>query len=83
MSSSTTNSHFLTEEERKKLLDSIIAFFLDERDEEIGLVAATNVLDFIEAEVAPTIYNRAVEDVSTSLKEHFEEVQFKLQELKK
>jgi len=36
----------ITDEQRKKAIDEIIAHFLDERDEEIGVVAAGEFLDF-------------------------------------
>lgn len=78
-----TQISVFTDEERKKIVNKIIAFFLDERDEEIGLVAANTILDFIELEVLPITYNRAVDDVSWALKKHFEELEYKLDELKK
>lgn len=75
--------NLFTKEEREKAVNTIISYFLDERDEEIGIVAASSVLDFVEQELAPTIYNRAIEDIKTVLKKEQEELEFKLSELRK
>lgn len=74
---------FFTEEEKKIIIEKIIAYFLDERNENIGIVAATNVLDFVEQDIAPAIYNHAVDAAVNSCKENQEELNFKLEELKK
>ncbi len=74
---------FSTEEQKKKMIDKIISYFLDQRDEEIGILAATDVLDFIEQEIAPHIYNQAIDDATNSYKEYLEELEYKLSELKK
>ena len=73
----------LAEEERKKAVESIISFFLDERNEEIGMVAATGMLDFFEREIGPKIYNKAINDSRTALKEEMEELDYKLSEIRK
>lgn len=75
--------NLLTKEEKAKAVDSIIAYFLDERDEEIGIIAASNILDFFEQELAPKIYDKAVDDAKTVIKQELEEFDFKLSELKK
>jgi uncharacterized protein (DUF2164 family) len=60
---------FESEEKRKKYLNEIIAFFLDERDEEIGVVAAEKVLEFFWQSLAEDIYKKAIIDMKSLLKE--------------
>ncbi|SHH98050.1 Uncharacterized conserved protein, DUF2164 family [Clostridium collagenovorans DSM 3089] len=52
----------LTSEERKKLLEEIKCFFYEERDEEIGVIAAENLLDFFMDTMGKQIYNKALDD---------------------
>lgn len=52
----------LSKELRQDLLGSIKEFFLKERDEELSDFQASLLLDFILAELAPPIYNQAIED---------------------
>lgn len=73
----------LKPEEKTRVIKDIIAYFLDERDEELGLIAASNLCDFIEQKVAPRIYDQALEDAKATLKEEFEQLDWKLSELKK
>ena len=76
-------SALLTSEARKKAVTDIIAHFLDERDEEIGIIGATSLLDFFEQEIGPSIYNVAVDDMRTALKNELEEWDYKFSELRK
>lgn len=73
----------LTKTEREKAINDIIAFFLDERGEEIGVVAAGNVLDFFEKDISPRIYNRTLDDVRDALKQELEAIDYKLSELRR
>lgn len=75
--------NLLSKEEKEKVIEDIISYFLDERDEEIGVIAASNLCEFIENEVGPKIYNKAVDDVQNQLQEKLEELNFTLRELKK
>ena len=52
----------LSDSQREKLMDEIKAFYLDERDEEIGIIAQMQILEFFEEKLAPIIYNRALDD---------------------
>jgi uncharacterized protein (DUF2164 family) len=83
MQTKTPPISYLSEAERKVAVEKIQSFFLDERDEEIGFVAADDLFSFIETEIAPQIYNRAIDDCRTKLKEQLAEVDFVMSELKK
>lgn len=48
---------------RREALASIIRYFKEARDEEIGQIAAGNLLDFVLQEIGPSIYNKAVADI--------------------
>ena len=47
---------------REDMIHSIKGFFLDERDEDLGDLASSLILDFIIDELAPEFYNQGVED---------------------
>lgn len=64
----------LTAEERVRVQKSIVDYFLTEREEEVGLIAAGEVLDFFLQRVAPLVYNHAIEDVRNLLASEFERV---------
>lgn len=70
----------LPKEDRGKAIDRIISFFLDELGEEIGIIAASELLDFFESDVAPMIYKKAILDSKKIVKEHFEQIDFSLTE---
>lgn len=50
----------LTDERKRKCIDKIIAFFYDERNEKIGVIAAENVLEFFMEEVARNAFRSEV-----------------------
>lgn len=52
----------LSEEQKKKLNEEIKAFYLDERDEEIGMIEQMQLLQLFEEKLAPIIYNKALDD---------------------
>ena len=52
----------LPDETRAALVESIQAYFRAEREEEIGDLQAGLLLDFVVAEVGPSLYNQGVAD---------------------
>jgi len=52
----------LPDRTRSELIYSIKRYFLEERDEEMGDLQASFLLDFVVKEVGPTIYNQAIKD---------------------
>lgn len=52
---------WLTQEERDRLIEGIQQYFLDERDEELGRIAADSLLDFFCEELEPLILPRCIE----------------------
>lgn len=49
-------------EKRADILHKLQAYFREERDEELGDLAANLLLDFIEREIGPIFYNQGVKD---------------------
>ena len=54
------NNIKVTKEKRDDMVRAIKSFFLTEREEELGDLAAGLILDFIIEELAPEFYNQGV-----------------------
>lgn len=52
----------LSKEKREEMITSIKNFFLNERDEELGDLASSLIMDFIVEELAAEFYNQGIED---------------------
>lgn len=59
----------LSEDTVKKLIGSIRRFFAEERGEEIGDLQARLLLDFILEEIGPSVYNVAVAEAQTYMRD--------------
>lgn len=57
------NSSVLSLVRKKEVVSLIQAYFHQERDEEIGELAAELLFEFFEKQLGPLIYNQAIEDV--------------------
>lgn len=64
----------LTEQQRKAAIDDIISFFSSERNEEIGILAAENILDIFLQKIGTHLYNRGIEDTKKFINDRFEEL---------
>lgn len=64
----------ITKEKRDEMIAAIKAYYLDERDEEIGDLAASMVLDFIMEELAPEFYNQGVYDAYKYMNDRVEDL---------
>jgi len=72
----------LTKEERDQAIKDIISYHLVEKDEELDLVGANGILDAFLQDIAPKVYNKAIDDVKKLCKKQAEEVDFELDVLK-
>lgn len=52
----------LSEEQKKQILSEIKAFYLDVRDEELGIIEEQQIMDLFLENLAPIIYNKALDD---------------------
>lgn len=64
----------LSNETRAFMVREIQDYFLNERDEEMGNLAATLFLDFIIEKFAPEFYNQGVFDACNFMKEKSEDL---------
>lgn len=78
MSKAKRAGDWLSDEQRQKYIQAVISYFHDERDEEIGVIAAGELLDFLLQEVGTEIYRRAIGDVKKALKKNAEELDTEL-----
>jgi uncharacterized protein (DUF2164 family) len=68
----------ITDESRRKYIKDIIAYFYDERNEEIGVIAAENILDFFLNGIGREIYNKGIIDIKELIKDKYEELETEL-----
>jgi uncharacterized protein (DUF2164 family) len=59
----------LPEETVDKLVGSIRRYFTEQRDEDLGELQAKLLLDFVMEEIGPSIYNAAITDAQTYLRD--------------
>lgn len=71
----------LTDEQRTAAKEDLIYFFESERDEQIGVIAADQLLDFFLEHVGKNLYNKGVEDAKKALEQRLEEVKYDFDEL--
>lgn len=70
---------FKTEEAKQKYLHEIIGFFQDERGEEIGLLAAEQILDFFIDTLGTEMYKKAIGDSKKLLNERLNDLEVELE----
>jgi uncharacterized protein (DUF2164 family) len=69
---------FISEEKRKSLIKEIIAYFKTNRDLEMGVLAAEDILDFFLQALGEDIYNKAIENSKKAVKQNFEDLEIDL-----
>ena len=62
----------ISKERREFIVKEIITFFHEKRDEEIGMIAAEEILDFFLEAVSRDIYNKAIENSKNVIKQNLE-----------
>ncbi|MEN1967453.1 DUF2164 domain-containing protein [Lentibacillus sp. N15] len=64
----------LTKQQKEEMTGLIKDYFIKERDEEIGDLAAMLLLEFFTEKLAPHFYNIAVEDCHTYMAEKLDDL---------
>jgi uncharacterized protein (DUF2164 family) len=59
----------LSEESRRQAIASLKRYLAEEFDEDVGDLKAGLFLDFILADIAPSVYNAAISDAQTFLRD--------------
>ncbi len=54
--------YFSSDNDRRRHIDAVITYFEQERDEEIGYIAAENLLDFFLEHAGKDVYRKGIED---------------------
>ncbi len=60
----------LPNDQHREAIASIVRYFQEEREEEIGHIAASGLLRFLLEEIGPSIYNKAVADIQQRMQLH-------------
>lgn len=66
---------------KQECIKELIDYFENERDEEIGMIAAENILDQVLQNVAVHLYNKGVNDSISLLNGQLENLQFDMESL--
>jgi uncharacterized protein (DUF2164 family) len=69
-----SNPSYYPEEARKQAIASIKRYFDEVLDQDIGDLKADMMLDFILKEIAPTVYNQAIQDAQRYQQERVTEM---------
>ena len=54
---------------RKEIIEGIRRFFIETRDEDVGMLTAALYLDFIMESIAPAIYNQGIDDAEAFMRD--------------
>jgi uncharacterized protein (DUF2164 family) len=74
----------LNEQQRQIAINEIIDFFATERDEQLGIIAAQDILDMFLENIAKTVYNKGVDDTRNYVTEKLSELETNIElQLKK
>ena len=65
----------LSDEQKRQLCAEIKAFYLEERDEEIGMIEERQILDLFCERLAPIVYNKALDDALRWFKGQMENIE--------
>lgn len=65
----------LNDEQKKQIASKIKAFYLDVRGEEIGIIEEQQILDLFCENLAPIIYNKALDDARNWYKQQMENLE--------
>ena len=70
----SSNKIKVDKEVKTEMITAIKTYFLKERDEDLGDLAASFILDFFLEEMAPHIYNQGVHDSYKYMGERIEDL---------
>ena len=73
----------LTDDQKKAMKEEIHAYFLDERDEDIGIILQEGLLDLFMDRLAPIVYNKALDDAKMWFSRRMDDVETDFYELYK
>lgn len=65
----------ISDEDKRVLVDEIMTYFERERDEEIGIIASEDILEFFIDTLGKFIYNKALDDSMVWFKNRMENIE--------
>ncbi len=65
----------LSDKQKKQLISEIEAFYLDIRGEEIGIIERQQLVELFCDHLAPIVYNKALHDAMSWLKQRAEDME--------
>ena len=71
---SRKNNIEIKKEVKEDMINSIKKYFLNEREEELGDLAADLILDFVIEELAPEFYNQGIYDSYNYMNDKIEDL---------
>lgn len=78
MKNTKKNWDLISEERRRILNRDIITYFKTELDQEIGIIAAEDMLDFFLQTLGKDIYNKAIENSKVVARQTFDNLEVDL-----
>ncbi|MEA4827392.1 DUF2164 domain-containing protein [Clostridium sp. JNZ J1-5] len=69
-----TNKMKLDKQKREQMINEIKTYFSKERDEDLGDLGASLILDFIIEKLAPAFYNQGVYDAYQYINDRMDDV---------
>ncbi|MBU1975535.1 MAG: DUF2164 domain-containing protein [Nanoarchaeota archaeon] len=79
----THRQDFISNKNKKESIKELIDFFKTERNTEIGIIAAEDILNHFLENVGMKIYNKGVEDSINIFKERVESLELDIESLLK
>jgi uncharacterized protein (DUF2164 family) len=64
----------VSEDAKRLMMDEVKRYFLDERGEELGDLAALLILEFFSEKLAPHFYNIGVQDAHEFMSQRLEDI---------
>jgi len=73
--------NLLSRDQKRFRVQELITFFKKERDEDLGIIAAEDILSFFLKTAGADMYDRGIEDSKKLLSVRFEDLEFDLSAL--
>ena len=72
----------LSKEEENKICDEIIGYFKNQRDEDLGIIQASEFLEFMIDCLGKRYYNFGLDDALGMFREKIQAIDFEVEEMK-
>ena len=73
----------LSQQEEQEFCNQMITYFRNERNENIGILQATSLLEFFVKDIGIKLYNKGIDNSKKIVSNRMNEIDFELEESKK